>query len=270
MFFSRFISEVHGVWVGWVRSFDPAPSLMTIIEASFIGVICIAGCLYRVYRKKFDSIYVVIYFGMIVLWLSSEDAVRYLYVIVPLFLLYGLLLIRYPVRVLTALKPAVLGYVYLAVIALTALPEIGLLIQRLEMGTDQENRQYAKSLYWYSTQDLDRARLKINAYKKFVTSWQRISTLVRKDECIYSVDPTWLMLYSDRRSYSVPWVFTKNEFYNQANACRYVYVGSYMRPPFSPFYPKDYLIENGRVVFVDRMEDMKGRPVLGMLIEKPR
>jgi hypothetical protein len=43
-----------------------------------------------------------------------------------------------------------------------------------------------------------------------------------------------------------------------------------MRPPFSPFYPKDYLIENGRVVFVDRMEDMKGRPVLGMLIEKPR
>lgn len=57
---------------------------------------------------------------------------------------------------------------------------------------------------------------------------------------------------------------------NVSLACRYVYVGSYIRSPFPPFYPMNFVTEGGKVIFVDRMEDMEARAVLGMLIEKSR
>jgi hypothetical protein len=264
--------ESHGLWTGWITSLDHVPSLMTLIVGSAVGGICLMGTLHRAWQKKFDGFYLIFYFAVLLLWPFSEtpDSRRLLYVVIPILLLHGLKFTCHLMQRLVPIKKAIYGYVYLLVIALVALPAVGMIFHRLVLSSAPGNREYAKSFYWYWDQDLDRARMKIKTYKKLIISWKRISLLVPKGECVYNVDPTWLMLYADRPSYTPPNASTSDQFIKEADICRYFYVASYVRSPYPLFYPKDYIIQKGRIVFVDRMEEITGEPILAMLIEIPK
>lgn len=265
----------HALWAGWIVSLDHIPSIMTLIAGSAIGIICLAGTMYRVYRGRFDGIYLVFCFGVLLLWPFSQpaDTRRLLFIVMPVLLLHGLTFTCDFMRRFSSSRTPIFGYAYLLMIALVASPATGLIVQRFVMAAEEENRKYANSLYWYSghnlKHDLYRTRMKIEAYNKFVLSWRRISEIVPEDECVYNVDPTWLMLYADRPSYSPPQASTKDQFFERARSCRYAYVASYSRPPYPLFYPRDYLGE-GKIVFTDRLEQVQGEPILGMLIEMPR
>lgn len=264
--------QSHGLWTGWITSFDHIPSLMTLIAGSAVGLVCVAGTIYRIYQKKFDGIYLFFYFGILLFWPFSQttDSRRLLYTAVPILLLHGLKFTNHFMRRLRSVDNAVYGHVYLLIVALVVLPDAGFIFHRLTMTSIQENKEYAKSFYWYSDLDPDTARMKIRTYKRLIVSWERISRVVPEGECVYNVDPTWLMLYADRPSYTTPYVPTKDQFIKEAKICRYFYVASYVRSPYPLFYPKDYIIQKGHVVFVDRMQEMPGKPVLAMLIEMPK
>ncbi|MCR4297329.1 MAG: hypothetical protein NUV75_01050 [Gallionella sp.] len=266
----KLVHESHGLWVGWITSIDHTPTLMALIVGSAIGIICLAGTVHRAYRRKFDGIYLILYFVVLLLWPSSPDARRFLYPVLPILLLHGLDLTSYLMQRFSPIKSAIYGYTYLFIITLITFPAAGLIFHRLAMSADDENKEYANSLYWYSGQDLNRARLKIKAYKKLTLSWQRISEVVPEGECVYNVDPTWLMLYANIPSYSTPQASTKDQFFKAAKDCRYFYVASYTRPPYQLFYPSDYIMGEGKIVFIDRMAGLAGDPVLGMLVEMPR
>jgi len=264
--------QSHGLWTGWITSFDHIPSLMTLVVGSVLGLVCLAGTLHRVYLKKFDGIYIVFYFGILLLWPFSQtaDSRRLLYTAVPILLMHGLKFTCHFMRRFPTFNNAVYGNAYLLIIALVVLPAAGFIFHRLEMSSIQENKEYAKSYYWYSDLDPETARMKIKTYKKLILSWERISRVVPEGECVYNVDPTWLMLYANRPSYTTPYATSKDQFVNEAKICRYFYVASYVRSPYPLFYPKDYIIQKGHVVFADRMEEMPGKPVLAMLIEMPK
>ena len=269
---NKMLMESHGLWTGWITSFDHYPSLTTLIVGSLVGAICLAGTLYRVYLKKFDGIYLLFFLGILVMWPFSQtnDSKRLLYVIVPILLLHGLNFTCHLMRHFSSVKRKIYGSAYLLVIALIAFPAVGLIFHRLAVAQAPENKEYINSFYWYWDQDPDRARMKINAYKRIILSWKRIPQVVPEGECVYNVDPTWLMLYAHRPSYTVPSVSTIDQFDKEANLCRYFYVASYARSPYPLFYPKNYIIQKGRVIFVDRMEEMPGKPILSMLIKMPK
>jgi len=263
--------EGHALWVGWITSFDHAPSVMTLIVGSVIGAICLAGTLRRIYLTRLDGIYLILYFGVLLLWPFSQpaDSRRLLYVVLPILMLHGFEFIRYLIPRLPPLKTGIYGYVYLLAMALLALPATGFIFHQLVMAANDANKEYANSLYWYSGGDLNRTRMKINVYKKLTQSWQKIPNVVPAGECVYSVDPTWLMLYANRPSYSTPRIFTKDQFLKEAKSCRYIYIASYARPPYQLFYPRDYIMGEGQIVFIDRMEKMEGKPIIGMLVKMP-
>jgi len=268
----KMLIEGHGLWTGWVTSLDHIPSLMTLIAGSAVGAVCLAGTIYRIYLKKFDGIYLIIYFGILLFWPFSQtsDSRRLLYAAIPILLLNGLNFTCHFLHRFSTINKEIYGYAYLLVIALIASPAIGMIVHRMVLSSAPGNQEFANSFYWYSDQDLDRARMKIKTYKKLILSWRKIPSLVPEGECVYNVDPTWLMLYADRPSYAPPYAPTRDQFIKEANICRYYYVASYVRSPYPLFYPKDYIIQEGHVVFVDRMGEMPGKPVLAMLIEVPK
>ncbi len=267
---SKLLTESYGLWVGWITSFDHIPSLLSLIVGSVIGAICLAGTVHRAYHRKFDGVYLILYFGVLLLWPSSPDARRFLYPVVPILLLHGLKFACYLMQCFLPLKSSIYGYTYLLTIVLLALPATGFIFHQMVMAANDENREYANSLYWYSGGDLNRTRMKINAYKKLTQSWQKISDVVPAGECVYSVDPVWLMLYADRPSYSTPQAPAKDQFLKEAKNCRYIYVASYARPPYPLFYPRDYIMGQGQIVSVDRVEKMEGEPIVGMLVKMPK
>lgn len=272
---NQLLTQTQGLWAGWIISFDHAPSLNTMIVGSAIGAICLAGTLHRAYLKKFDAIYLLLYFALLLIWpfTQAADTSRFLFVAFPILLLHGLRLMQLVTPGFSSLTTVMSVGVYFIAIMLIVVPAEGLIYQRLKMGTESENKQYLKSIYWYSgkntEQDIARNRIKINSYKLFASSWRRLDKIVPKEECVYSVDPTWLMLYAQRRSYYPPLAATKDQFLRQAGACRYFYVASYTRGPYELFYPRHFLME-GQIVFTDRIEETENRPIIGMLIKLPK
>lgn len=266
------MNEIHGLWVGWITSFDHTPVMTSLIVGSFIGAVCLAGAIHRAYLKKFDGIYVIFYLGMLVAWPSTPDARRFLFVVLPILLVQGMLLASYALRRFSSSRPEAFGYIYLFVIVLTIFPPVGLIFNRLAMAAEDSNWKYARSIYWYSGENvshvLDRNRLQVVAKEKFITSWRKIAEVVDRHECVYSVDPLWLMLYADRPSALPPMASARDQFFREATKCRYVYVASYIHPPYPLFYPRQYL-EEGRIVFADRIEHEGREPILGILIEMP-
>ncbi len=268
---SQLLAQAQGLWAGWIISFDHDPSLNTMIVGSVIGALCLAGSFYRAYLKKFDAIYLLLYFALLLIWpfTQAADTSRFLFVAFPILLLHGLKLVQLITPRFSQLI-AVMGVsVYFIAIMLIAVPAEGLIYQRLKMGAESENKQYLKSIYWYSgkntEQNIAHNRIKINTYKLFTSSWHKLDETVPKDECVYSVDPTWLMLYAQRRSYYPPLASTKDQFLHQAGACRYFYVASYTRGPYELFYPRHFLTE-GQIVVINRIEE-PNRYVIGMLIK---
>jgi len=260
--------ESHAIWVGWITSLDHLPTMMTLIAGSVLGVICLAGTFRRAYLKQIDGIYVLFYFLLLMLWPFSLEAKRFLYVILPILLFHGFELIDYLFRRFSLRK--ILIHAYLLMIALVAFPATGLIFNRMALAAHDENKMYANSYDWYSDADLDSARKKIRSHLLLVRSWKKVSKIVPEDECVYHVDAPSLMLYADRRSYSPPIAFTKEQFLKMANYCRYFYLGSYTRIPYRRvFYPKDYVVGAGKIVFIDRMDDAEGAPIIGMLVEMP-
>ena len=266
------VNELHGLWVGWITSFDHTPVLASMIVATLVGVACIAGAVRRARAGKFDGIYVFLYIAMLLVWPSTPDAKRFLYVILPILLVQGLLSISALSRRLLPSWPEAMTYVFLAVLALVIFPPTGLIFNRLAMAAADSNWWYAKSIYWYAGENtgsaLDHNRLQIEAKDRYVASWRKVPLAVSESECVYSVDPTWLMLYANRPALLTPKARTREEFFQKATRCRYVYIASYIHPPYLGFYPREYL-NGGRIVFTDRIEFGGRKAVLGMLVEMP-
>ncbi len=272
---SQLLTQAQGLWAGWIISFDHDPSLNTMIVGSVIGALCLAGTFHRAYLKKFDAIYLLLYFALLLMWpfTQAADTSRFLFVAFPVLLLHGLKLTQLVTSRFSPLAAAMCVGVYFIAIILIVVPAEGLIYQRLKMGGESENKQYSKSIYWYSgkntEQDIAHNRIKISSYKLFVSSWRKLDEIVPKDECVYSVDPTWLMLYAQRRSYYPPLASTKDQFLRQAGACRYFYVASYTRGPYELFYPLNFLTE-GQIVIIDRADEPNNHPIIGMLIKLPK
>ena len=261
--------ESYALWAGWISSFDHLPSAMTYIAGSAIGAICLAGTLHRAYLKKTDGIYTILYLGVLWLWPFSPEAKRFLYAVLPILLFHGFELTNRFLQRFSSVK--ILTYAYLLVIALMAVPATGSIFSRVVLAAHDENRMYANSPEWYSEWNLSEARKVIKTHKKLNQSWKRVAEVVPEKECVYHVDPPSLMLYANRRSYDPPLASTKEKFLKMANACRYFYVGSYSRIPYRQiFYPSTYIMGEGRTVFVEHMDDMEGKPLIGMLVEIPR
>ncbi|MHB8534699.1 MAG: hypothetical protein ACYDBW_04560 [Sulfuricaulis sp.] len=260
--------ESHALWVGWIMGLDELPTLMTLIAGSVLGVICLAGTIYRIYMRKLDGIYLLFYFCLLMLWPFSLEAKRFLYAILPIFLFHGLEFCGYMLQRLTLKK--IIIFSYPLAIVLVAFPAAGLFFNRMALATHAENRIYENSSDWYSDPNLDSARKIIRSHLMLVRSWRKVSQFVPENDCVYHVDAPSLMLYADRRSYSPPIAFTKKQFLKMANYCHYFYLGSYTRIPYRQvFYPKDLIAGTGKIIFIDRMNDVAGAPILGMLVEIP-
>jgi len=260
--------ESHALWVGWIMGLNVLPTLMTLIAGSILCAICLAGTFYRAYTRKLDGIYLLLYFCLLLVWPFTLEAERFLYAIMPILLFHGLEFSSYLLQRFSLKKILILAYPL--AIALVAFPATGMFFYRMALATHPENRMYAHSSDWYTDASLDSARMSIKSNLMLIQSWKKVSQFVPENDCVFHVDAPSLMLYADRRSYAPPIASSKEQFQKMAKDCRYYYLGSYSRIPYRQiFYPKDYIAGVAKIVFIDHMNDVKGSPILGMLVEMP-
>lgn len=258
---------------GWISSFDYHASIATLIAGSMLGVVCLAGLVYRAVHRHFDAIYVTLYLAVIVVWPFPYEARRLFYPVLPILLVQGLFLICLLARRQSRMRiAAVYPYIYLAMLGLIIFPSATITAERFASGQRPEQGLYAGSPSWYEYLDLEQAKERITEQKALTQAWLRTASMIDEKECVYHVKPDAFMLYANRLSYQTPLVASNNreEFFRQTDQCRYFYLGAYIYYPYlDALYPQRFL-RDYRIVSRDYLDGPGGRRLLGMLVEVAR
>jgi hypothetical protein len=267
LLFAHFRALPGELWSGWIMSFNHHPSSMTFVIGSMLGLFCFAGTIYRCVQQEPDGIYVLLYVGVIALWPWSYEARRFLYVVIPFFLVHGVLLVRALIRQSDQKISIVYPYMYFAAIGIVLAPAAAMISQRFVIAQKEEFRWYAVSPSWYGYDDIARAKLRIAEQKTLTAVWRQLQEKVPENQCIYHLKPIAFMMYSNRVSYATPLEKDHASFWREATLCRYFYLGSYVYSPYNEaLYPRRYL-PGAQVISRDYLEDYRDRRLLGLLVE---
>jgi len=259
-------SQLRAIWNGWVSCFDPGPSVLTLIVASTIGVICFAGLIVRLKQRHIDAIYVLIYLLVILIWPFPEEARRFMFVVTPILLLYGFQFLKFvATRLSSELIAQSLRYAYIAVVVLIIIPPLGFIVQRT-IHPDASVLRF--STHWYKHEDFSASRLLAEDELRFIASIKRVGKTVPPGECVYEIRPISLMLLANRAAYSPPASNDARHFNETADLCRFFHVAVFTGSPYvQSFYPFEYLAQYREVVDVQRGVYV---PVVAMLVKKAK
>lgn len=238
------------------------------VIVGFVGAIGIVGWAFRLYRFKFDAIYVLCYMAMLLAWPHPEESARYGYVMVPLLIAYGILLLAYLGEKLKgsviAFSPA---FAALAICLAMVMPSLVVNWQRYNRSVPEDMKDARKMDGWYSDDGLTSEymtplQLKIFAHLKTVASQ------VPEGDCIFSVKSTVVSVHTGRSSFA-PLFNNANtgDFEESLKQCKYAYA---IRLAFSnrpSLYPLTRLGDRARIISKASMERDSKSQVVGALIE---
>ncbi len=239
-------SQLGFMLAGWIGNFSGSPVLNVVIY--LIGVLSLVGMGYRCAKQKFDGIYAFAYLVLVMIWPFPAETKRLILVIVPVLLIHALLVIR-NIGLLGAPPRLVQGAwaLFLASLAIVVLPNLVLTSKRFFQPLPEDLEAYRRSPGWYSLV-LSDAHAQINFEHAFTEGLKRIAKHVPENACVYSIKPTLVGYFLNRRAYAPP----KQElddpaFYSvlETQGCRYFLLSGFVSPSYNtPYYPAARLHDN--------------------------
>lgn len=255
------------IWYGWVSNF--AGSSIAKPLTGFLGVLCLIGMGHRVYLRKLDGFYSAAYLLLILVWPFPAEVQRFLFVITPVLLVQGVLLVeRFP-KMRVATVNLRLVYILFAAVFLIVIPDLALTFKRFVAPMPEELADYRRSSGWYYL-DPNEARMSVAMSKELATHMQSLRTIIPEGECIYGIKPSVVGYYSERVSLVPPRPYLDQaafDAYLKKTNCRYFYMIGISSPSFSEaYYPLERLRESLKITSMAQATDHQAVPV-GILAE---
>ena len=250
---------------GWLGTSQP-PALVFVV--AIFGVICITGWLYRLRYLKFDAVYLAFYLAMVFAWPNPEP-LRYFYVVTPVFIAQGFLLINdFAQRKLRPGDSAMVGGGLSIILLLTLLPTFVINGRYLLQQIPPEISAGKHVAEWF---DDDRKTAIVSAYfhVRLISHLKEISALIPENECVYAIKPTLVTFYSRRSSYGPPKIdVSDQEFWQRMEKCRYAYFLPFESPSYGEaFYPLSRLGKRAKIISIKKLGLNDNLPPVGMLAE---
>jgi hypothetical protein len=236
---------------GWIEAWLSEGRARVLIDLVFLlGVVCLLGGARRLAALKFDAIYVALYLAVLLVWPFPDAAQRLSYVIVPVLLAQGVLLIHSSGWTRHRPGSVVVPALCTSVPAIVLLPTLLLTIARFAAPVPAGMEVARHSQYWYRTLDTRTGVPTAEFLAAILDDLPKLNRLVPAGECIFSIKPTLVALYSGHMSYAPPEGSTSAaQFSRDIGRCRYAYVLAISSPAFpEPLYPLHRLQQPVRVV----------------------
>ena len=237
-----------------------------------LGLACLSGCLWRLRRLHFDALYAVLYATLLLIWPFPAEAERLLYVITPVLLAQGLMLLRGIGAGLRqpSLPPLALlaTAAFLATAAILLLPALLLNVQRYRLPVPGGLTLLRHTAEWYGDDRLDAVPAALVTVIN-LDELRLIGPRLAPGECIFSIKPSIVTLYAQRASYVPPPIGSgEAEFGQGMQRCRYAYAMALVSPTFpQPFYPLGRMNGQGRLLSKAEGGDAQHWDTYGMLVE---
>lgn len=271
-FVQNLIDQSRVLWYGWVMNFTGSGAAKSVV--GFLGVLCLLGMVYRVYLHKLDGFYAAAYLALILLWPFPAEARRLLFVIMPVLLTQGVLLLGRLPKLRIRQRDVRPVYILFLIVSLIITPDLVLTVKRFLEPMPEGIAEYRRARGWYEV-DPDRARMNAADSKELVTHLTSLRTAVPENECIYGIKPSVIGYYAGRISMIPPMPnFDQADFdtYLMKTNCRYFYMMGFSSLSFrAPYYPLARLHESPRIISVSMspVTDDLAEPI-GILAELER
>lgn len=263
--------EAPYLWRGLVMNFTT--SSIGVPVYTFMGVLFMGGMAYRLYLRKLDGLYVLLYLGMILLWPFPHEAKRFILVIVPILLFQAFFLIRRLSQNLHHLRAIYIEILYLSIIFILALPTLALAIGRYEQTIAPDMEPFRRAGWWYSwyANNSMETRPQDMMYARGLSEGLRtIGNHVPINECLYSVKAHPVSYYTGRISKFPPREELDDSDFRKALhelGCRYFLFMNDTSPSISrkSFYPAGRLENDIQLIAEISYMESGDKTVLGVL-----
>ncbi len=253
----------HAWKTGWLQ-YSSSGELHGIVTGFWY--VCIVGWLVRLVRLKFDAIYGLLYLAELFMWPHPEEAARYSFVLYPLFIGSGFLLLALlPKRMAEPGGRPYLTATAVVVMLLTVLPAAVHDLDLFNADIPPEIEAARHTQDWY-TNSRYYAVADGYYYQRLFRHIGAIGEQVAPGECVYAIKPTLVTLFADRTGEGPPKISAGEAQFNaEIGKCRYAYVLPFPSPSFpQALYPMDRL--GTRAKILSRLEGASGN-IDGALIE---
>ncbi len=271
--------NLNYLWIKWLYCFGETEQAgFTTYGPVAIALISGCGTLVRLRAGALDGLYALAYLLLVVLWPYPAEYERLLYPILPLLFVHGLLAVTLLMRRwMPAYSPTHAAVVYTVLLLATELPFALLAGSRLaDVPDDPGFAPYTRTLAWFYA-DPGTAIVNIGYQRGITEALTDIHdrNRVPTDECMLSIKPSIIALYSGRRSHSPP----SSSLSPQAlleqvreGPCNYLFMMQSASPSFpEPYYPYRRLEPHLEIVAAYANPVVHGRPaaMLGRIAERP-
>lgn len=235
-------TQLSALWAAWIENFSSlraAPPILAVL-----AVVSFIGTAVRLWRRKFDGFYVILYLSLILVWPYPDEATRFVFVLVPILLTHAVLFFQMVPTIRLGRRSLRTSYLLLSVCFLLVLPDISLTAQRFMTPLPDSLQEFNRDRAWYRG-GLAEAREIIAFQEALIRGMRDLEPLVDEDDCIYSIKPSFVALFARRRSMFPPHPPATSNDDRGALAdsnCRYYFMTIFVSPTFaSPYYPLEQL-----------------------------
>jgi len=207
--------QINGLYLGWsmLWGWGVGPLLA--------AVAVLPGLFVRLKAKRADAWYVVMYFGMLLVWPWPGHMGRFLWPLLPCFLVSA----HSSFELLKSPKHQSVGSgVLMAIILATAIPDgIGRSLERLLDPPKGELSQLSRMHEWTRSSSREEGLKKLKERQQLLQDLQRVSEIVNTKACIYSDMPALVAVQTRRVSYPLLWT-SLDDVGLRKISCEYYYM----------------------------------------------
>ena len=215
--------------LGWTFLLNQAGAIMagwhqlwgSVAGAVVAVVIVVPGLIIRLVRARADAWYVVISFIMLMAWPFPEQMSRFLWVLLPAFLLAA--------QTSTELvgdrrRRASISIAALALIMVISIPGgVGKSLDRLLDPPGAELNHLSRLASWTRSDDRETGRMNLRVRQQFLNDMEHIKEIAKPEFCIHSELPAMVSIRTLKVSYASRWNSLENVRPEDLN-CRYYYL----------------------------------------------
>lgn len=196
-YLNMFWTNCVGYWEAWVKMFTPYANL----AITTLLILCLLSAIYaislRIAAKKVDAIYVLLYLAMILVWPYPAEADRFILVIFPLILFYGIEggligLNQFWPKTLPLKRTLVIPIIIVTCI----LPTFSIKLNKWIAPIEADFQTYRKSPFWFEIENTQEALASIEHVHRLIIAVQYLNRYIPKDACVYFVIPQFIDFHS--------------------------------------------------------------------------
>lgn len=259
--------QINTLAYGWIALFVQYWSVPVAVALSVIGIICLAGLVYRLRLGRLDALYGAFYLILIIVWPFPAEAARFMFVFLPILIVQGVWLLKLlpPLR---GRSMNVWPEVLIAVLSIIILPQWISNMQRFLDPLPSGVAAFKRTPEWYA-RNYDHALHDIYYTAHMSRAFKEIPQKVPEGECVYSIKPSVVAFLSRRYSKAPPVPATApEEFYQKIvdGQCKYFLLLQGGSPTYNAsFYPLERIQGKIRIVEIFAIEQLDQTPVVAIL-----